>query len=90
MRRPSAGKSDGNVLAGCELYRLLGTNTDDPEIGTDVPARGDDGGYVFGIGHGRFLMARRARAKTSFSIWSVSSPVEVFCWLGWYELISIG
>ena len=31
----------------------------------------------------------RARAKTASNIASVSTPVKVFCWLGWYEHKSV-
>ena len=31
-----------------------------------------------------------ARSKTDCSIARVSLPVNVFCWLGWYEAITVG
>ena len=31
----------------------------------------------------------RARVKTASSMGSVSFPVKVFCWLGWYEQITV-
>ena len=32
----------------------------------------------------------RARAKTASNMGSVSLPVKVFCWLGWYEQMIVG
>jgi len=32
----------------------------------------------------------RARSNTARSIGSVNRPVDVFCWLGWYDEINFG
>ena len=34
-------------------------------------------------------MSRRARANTASNMGTVSLPVKVFCWLGWYEPSSV-
>src|SRR5215471_12954113 len=42
----------------------------------------DDVGAAFFVAR-QYPAILRARRKTSVSIFSVSLPVEVFCWLGW-------
>src|SRR4051812_48846009 len=37
-----------------------------------------------------YYVSARALSKTSRNILSVSFPVEVFCWLGWYDPMSSG
>ena len=87
-RQPSSVARDrGRLAAAPALFGLTLAPAVGPSgSGASAAGRRDRLGCASGIERvSRVPPSTRARVKTASNMGSVSVPVNVFCWLGWYE-----
>ena len=84
---------DGQIHGFFSMFGLI----DDARVGPGIGRRGraqrlrqSMSAMNEAISAASGVASATARSNTASSIGSVSRPVNVFCWLGWYEHSSVG